>query len=132
MDYQGRTARLRSSMQAARVDALLITHLPNIRYLCGFTGSAGVLLIGSKSTFFTDGRYAEQAAAEVAGARTVIAKGPALSAAVRQCTRAGKGSIGIEAEHLSVSQKDAVAEEVPKGVRLKATRGLVERLRMIK
>jgi len=132
MDYQGRMARLRQAMQNARVDALLITHLPNIRYLCGFTGSAGILLVGSKATFFTDGRYSEQAASEVVGARVVIAKGPAITAATRQSARAGKGSVGIEAEHLSVSQRDAVAEELPKGVRLKATRGLVEQLRMIK
>jgi Xaa-Pro aminopeptidase len=132
MDYKGRMTRLRQAMRTARVDALLITHLPNIRYLCGFTGSAGVLLVGSKATFFTDGRYSEQAAAEVVGARVVIAKGPALTAATRQSTRTAKGSVGIEAEHLSVSQRDAVAEELPKGVRLKSTRGLVEELRMIK
>ena len=132
MDYQGRMARLRQQMQAAHLDALLVTHLPNVRYLCGFTGSAGVLLVGAKTTFFTDGRYAEQAAAEVVGAKVIIAKGPALSAAARQSTRSGKRNVGIEAEHLSVSERDFAAEELPKGVRLKATRGLVQGLRMIK
>ena len=125
-------ARLRQAMHTAHLDALLITHLPNVRYLCGFTGSAGVLLVGAKATFFTDGRYAEQAAAEVVGAKVVIAKGPAISAAAKQSTRSGKRTVGIEAEHLSVSERDFVAEELPKGVRLKPTRGLVEGLRMIK
>ena len=91
-----------------------------------------MLLVGAKATFFTDGRYAEQAAEEVIGAKVIIAKGPALSAAAKQSTRSGKRTVGIEAEHLSVSDRDWVAEEVPKGVRLKSTRGLVQNLRMIK
>ena len=132
MNYAGRIKRLREEMIAARVDVLLVTHLPNIRYLCGFTGSAGVLVVGARCAFFTDGRYAEQAAAEVTGAKIAISKGPALIAATKQAGMARKGAVGIEAEHLSVFARDAVADSLPKGVRLKPTKGLVERLRMIK
>lgn len=132
MDYLGRVARLRSAMAKARCDALLVTHLPNVRYLCGFTGSAGVLLVGERNSFFTDGRYAEQAANEVVGAKVVIAKGPALIAAAKQAARMKRGRLGVEAEHLSVSAYDAVAETLPKSVRLSTTRGIVEGLRMIK
>jgi Xaa-Pro aminopeptidase len=132
MDFKGRISRLAEVMSRERLDALLVTHLPNIRYLCGFTGSAGVLLVGPKPVFFTDGRYAEQAAAEVVGARVVIAKGAALIAVAKQAGRLKKGSIGIEAEHLSVSAGDALAEVLPKGIRLKSTGGMVEALRMIK
>lgn len=132
MDYPGRIARLRASIAKARCDALLVTHLPDVRYLCGFTGSAGVLLVGTKNIFFTDGRYAEQAANEVVGAKVVIAKVPALIAAAKQAARMRRGRLGIEAEHLSVSTYSAVAEALPKGIRLAATRGIVEELRMIK
>jgi Xaa-Pro aminopeptidase len=132
MDFKGRISRLAEVMSRERLDALLVTHLPNIRYLCGFTGSAGVLLVGPAPVFFTDGRYAEQAAAEVVGARVVIAKGAALIAAAKQAGRLKKGSVGIEAEHLSVSAGDALAEVLPKGIRLKSTGGMVEALRMIK
>ncbi len=51
---------LADALEAKRLDALLVTHLPNVRYLTGFTGSAGVLLIGAgkqKPIFITDGRY---------------------------------------------------------------------------
>lgn len=111
---------------------LLVTHLPNVRYLCGFTGSSGALLFGTKNFFFTDGRYAEQAEKEVSDAKVVIAKGPALVAAAKQASRMKKRRLGVEAEHLNVSGYDAVVDALPKSVRLAATRGLIEELRMIK
>jgi Xaa-Pro aminopeptidase len=76
MDYKGRLARARLALDQSRLDALLVTHLPNITYLCGFTGSAGVL-IGSRRefVFFTDGRYTEQAHQEVKGVRIKILPG---------------------------------------------------------
>lgn len=132
MDYPGRIARLRSAITQARCDAVIVTHLPNVRYLCGFTGSAGMLLVGSRNFFFTDGRYAEQAAAEVVGAKVVISKDPALIAAAKQAARMKRGKLGIEADHLSVSACDAVAEALPKSIRLTSTRGIIEQLRMIK
>jgi Xaa-Pro aminopeptidase len=119
-------------MEARRVDALIVTHSPNVRYLCGFTGSAGALLVGPKLTLFTDGRYAEQAAEQVNGAKVVIAKGPSATAAAKQAGRTKKGKIGIEADHMSVAVRDFLAENLPDRVRLTATRGMVESLRMIK
>src|SRR5512133_851992 len=132
MNYSGRTKRLLSSLGKARVDALLVTHLPNVRYLCGFSGSSGVLLAGSKPVFFTDGRYAEQAASEVKGARVVISKRPTLVAAAKEAAKFRKGTVGIEAEHLTVAEQSVIAGEVPKGIRLKPTSGLVEELRKLK
>ena len=44
MDFRGRQKNLREELERRKVDALVVTHLPNVRYLCGFTGSAGVLL----------------------------------------------------------------------------------------
>ncbi len=132
MDYPGRIARFREAMANAHCDALVVTHHPNVRYLCGFTGSAGVLLVGAKNYLFTDGRYAEQAASEVVGAKVVIAKGPALIAAAKQAARMKRGKLGVEAEHLSVVAYDAIADALPKEIRLVATRGTVEALRTIK
>ena len=132
MDYSGRIKRLQSSLSKEGVDGLLVTHLPNIRYLCGFTGSSGILLAGAKPVFFTDGRYAEQAASEVEGARVVIAKGPTLVAAAKDVGKLRKGTVGIEAEHLTVANREVVAGAMPKNLRLKSTRGLVEELRKIK
>ena len=64
------------------MDGFIVTHPANLHYLCGYTGSNGLLLfLGRRPVFFTDGRYTEQAKTEVAGVRIVIAKGPLLEAA---------------------------------------------------
>lgn len=137
MDYPRRQAALRQAMQLSRSSGLLVTHLPNIRYLCGFTGSAGVLACrlgrypgGRKLAFFTDGRYTQQAQAEVEGARVRIVPGPALQAATAWL--AGCDPIGVEADHMTISQRALVAAGIRNGSRLKPTRALVERLRRVK
>jgi Xaa-Pro aminopeptidase len=118
-------------MQLIGSSALIVTHLPNVRYLCGFTGSAGIFVLTERSAvFLTDGRYEEQAHSQVTSARVSITKGPMLLAASKVAGRCT--SIGIEAEHLSVASRKVISRELPKGHRLKDTRGLVESLRMIK
>src|ERR1700761_6546668 len=99
MDYAQRRRRLNQQIAQRKLDALVITHLPNIRYLIGFTGSAGVLIASQgRLVFFTDGRYTAQAKTEVEGARIVIAKGAALAAAAEHLKRAARTMrIGIEA-----------------------------------
>src|SRR5438874_1194824 len=84
MDYRNRQSQLIKMLVEERLDAVLITHLPNIRYLCGFTGSAGALALSHengkriKAIFFTDGRYTQQAKDEVNGARVQIRQSNAL------------------------------------------------------
>src|SRR5207237_843073 len=81
MDHPRRLKTLQRALTSTKADALLITHLPNVRYLSGFSGSAGALVITQRSAaFFSDGRYGAQARAEVRGARLVIAKKPPLVA----------------------------------------------------
>ena len=81
MNFLLRQKQLRGRLASARLDALLVSHLPNVRYLCGFTGSAGFLLVTeSGSVFFTDVRYDTQAREEVKGAKVVIPRKSLLSA----------------------------------------------------
>ena len=62
MNYPLRQRKLRDHLATTRFDAFLVSHLPNVRYLCGFSGSSGLLLIEeSGSVFFTDVRYDTQA-----------------------------------------------------------------------
>ena len=69
LEVADRLARLRAGIDAAGVDALLVTALANVRYLTGFTGSAGVLLVtGGTAVLVTDGRYRTQAAEQLAAA----------------------------------------------------------------
>ena len=91
-------------MLSANLDALLITHRPDIRYLCGFTGSAGVLvLLGTRAVLFTDGRYAEQAKQEVRSAKVVIVTKPALATACEWVEAAGVRRCGFDPEHTTVA-----------------------------
>ncbi len=133
MDHLARQASLRAELADYRIDVLLITHLPNLRYLCGFTGSAGILLIGpGKPIFVTDGRYTEQAHEQVQGARVVISKGPALEAIAQQVARLRLATIGIEADHMTVAQRSRFKKILPPKTKLRETSGVVEELRTIK
>ncbi len=118
-----------------KIDALLITHLPNVRYLTGFTGSAGVLLIGQgrqRPVFITDGRYTSQAHEQVENAKIVIAKGSALDAAVQQAVKLRLANVGVEADHMPVSMRSRLKKLLPPKVKLKETTGLVEDIREVK
>jgi Xaa-Pro aminopeptidase len=139
MDFLARQKKLRSQLASAGLDALLVSHLPNIRYLCGFTGSAGLLLVDEAgSIFFTDVRYDTQAREEVEGARVVIARKALLNsvgesiAARRKRSRSRGFAVGIEAEHLTVEERKRLAAVLPAGVRLRNAPPLVERMRMVK
>jgi Xaa-Pro aminopeptidase len=57
MDHNGRIRSLQALLSNASLDALLVTHLPNIRYLTGFTGSSAVVLVDEqRCTIFTERR----------------------------------------------------------------------------
>src|SRR5579864_6148387 len=76
-----RLKHLRQALDSAGAGTLLETHLPNIYYLCGFSGDSGVLLVGPASaTLFTDGRFTIQAKEETRGIRVQIHKGQLLEA----------------------------------------------------
>jgi Xaa-Pro aminopeptidase len=137
MDYSARQKRLTARLREIGCPALLVTHLPNIRYLCGFTGSAGVLLVvagprGARLTFFTDGRYTQQTAEEVTGARVVIARKPALSEACEAAVKARVKTLGFEAEQLQYVTFQQLSHALKGKLKLKPTTGLVEQLRIIK
>ena len=137
MDFEGRQKTLREHLATTRFDALLISHLPNIRYLCGFTGSAGLLLVEERgSVFFTDVRYHTQAHEEVKGAKVVIAPKAVLSGLGEflgaRRKRARGWTIGLEAEHFTIAEKKRLAQVRPAGVRLKDAPSIVERARMVK
>lgn len=135
MDHLSRQRQLRAELADRDLDALLVTHLPNVRYLSGFTGSAGVVLVGpsvKNPIFITDGRYTEQAHEQVQGAKIVVSKGPALDAIAKQVARLKLNVIGIEADHMTVAQRSRFKKMLPPKVKLRETSGLIERLRMIK
>ncbi len=147
MDHSLRLRLLRSQLEANGLDFLLVTHLPNIRYLCGFTGSAAALLVSHRAAaLFTDGRYTAQAKNEVKGARVAIAAKAPLLAAAEWLTKSGKNSrelaVGIESESITVGMRDRLASALKPGggdrsgatlkVRLRPVPPMIERARMVK
>ena len=133
MDHLSRQQQLRQVLQEERLDGFVVTHPANLRYLCGYTGSNGLLLfLDGRCTFFTDGRYTQQAREEVRGARITIAKGAlALAAGARMQAKSGV-QIGFEADLTTVTAAAAMRKAMPKNVRLKPASGLVMRQRILK
>ena len=137
MDHAGRMRRLQGALADSKLDFLLITHLANVRYLSGFTGSAAALLVsGGGATLFTDGRYVTQAKEEVRSASIVIAsKSPQMAAAewlAAQRKRAGSSLLGIEPESLTAGMRDRLASVLRGKVRVRSAPPLAERARMVK
>jgi Xaa-Pro aminopeptidase len=126
--------RLRSFFSAAHADALLVTHLPNVAYLCGFTGSSGVLLVEiSSATLFTDSRYTFQARQQVFDAKTAIVAGSLLKA-VSEALKRRRGTVrlGYAPSQVTVTQRLALEAQLGKKLRWVDGSNAVERLRAIK
>jgi Xaa-Pro aminopeptidase len=145
MDYKARQKKLQALLRLHRLDALAFTHLPNIRYLCGFTGSSAVLILTEeRSVFFSDGRYIDQAKAEVQKSRIVIARqAPHASAAewllasrpgiaATSSLKKNRVTLGIEGEHLTVAARSRLSKILGSAFKLKETPPLVERARVVK
>ena len=135
VDHEARIDRLRGLLPGAGVDALLVTHLTNVRHLTGFTGSAGLLVVTPDDlVFVTDGRYDAQATRQVGGAlggARIEITGSEQRRVVADAV-AGCGAVGLEAEHVSWAAKRRYAEDWFPGRDLIATSGLVEELRLVK
>lgn len=136
MDVAGRADRVRDRFEAAEVDALLVTDLTNVRYLTGFTGSAGRLLVTPDAmVLVTDGRYAVQApaqvtAAGVAAAVEVASTASEQDAALVAAVPAG-ARLGLEAASVTWAAQRRYAAE-PWTWALVATEGVVEAVREVK
>lgn len=94
---------LRATAADRGLDAVLVTNLLNVRYLTGFTGSNGALLVrvDGADLFGTDGRYTTQATAQVPDVEVLVDRGtvPALA---RAAVRSGTGRLGFESHDLTV------------------------------
>lgn len=115
LNHAGRLRALRRGMRAQRLEALLLTHLPDVRYLCGFTGSNALLAIVPKSAvLFTDGRYTEQAHEETHAARVRIAAKSAQRAACEWLAGTGAAHCGFDPAHTTVADLEMFRDLLPK------------------
>jgi Xaa-Pro aminopeptidase len=154
LNYDARLSRLRSRLAAAgsslsagtagpteptkptKLDAFVVTNLNNVRYLTGFAGSAGMLIVTATGTqLLIDGRYQEvvragQTAGTIAQVDVVRVKlyDPTL---VEQLAAGGWRVVGFEGEHTPVAQLRRWTDGVP-GVEFTPVTDLVESARLIK
>jgi Xaa-Pro aminopeptidase len=116
-----------------KVDAVLVSAVPNIRYLAGFTGDNALLLEAPDSrTLFTDPRFTIQASEECACNVRVVSKGTLELAAVEIVRREKLKRIGFEASRMAYDAYLRLKQALPLGTTLKPLGGVVEKLRMIK
>ena len=125
-------------MTKAGLPGLLVTHLPDLRYLTGFTGSSAAVVVSKRAVrLFTDGRYATQAADEVQAARVQIVTGsPAVAAVEWLAAQSGVGCSGFDPAWTSVAELVRWKSALPAPIRrtfLQALAApLVEPLRQVK
>src|SRR5680860_474324 len=130
MDHEARVKRVRESLAATNAEALLVTDLANVRYLTGFSGSNGqVLITESAAVFMSDSRYAARAADMVQGAEVLIYP-HRMSDALKE-RLGGVSRLGIEAANISVASLESLTGRLG-GVEIVPTKSVVENLRRTK
>jgi Xaa-Pro aminopeptidase len=123
--------KLRSRFAEHGIDGMLITNSYNRRYMTGFTGTAGVALVGqTKAVFITDFRYVEQAAKQVQGYEIIQHTGVIVDEVAKQAAALGIKKLGFEQDDLSYATFKAYEKAVD--AELIPVSGVVEKLRLIK
>lgn len=127
-----RTQGVRQSLDTLGLDAILITNSYNRKYLTGFTGSAGYVLITKDSAvLLTDFRYTEQAAKQAPNFEIVKHEAKPIVSVKQLLQQKGLVKLGFEQTDVSFATHAAYAAEL-EGIELIPTDKVVETLRMIK
>ena len=125
-------------MTRAGLPGIVVTHLPDLRYLSGFTGSSGALAVTRRAArLFTDGRYTAQAAEEVKAAQVeIVTSSPAVAAVQWLGAQSGVEFAGFDPARTTVAELARWKAALPSGLRrafLSALAApLVETLRQVK
>jgi Xaa-Pro aminopeptidase len=145
--YSRRAETVRRTVGQAGLDALIVTHPPNLRYLTGFDGSVGALLLTSSSAvLIVDGRYITTArdrvasSAELQWLRIELAARSLEEALVDTMKEVLVHTAGVEGEAMTIGRFERLnallssrqRDDSPPPVRLVATDRIVERARVIK
>jgi Xaa-Pro aminopeptidase len=138
VDHSRRIGQLRRRLTKAGLHGLLVTHLPDLRYLSGFTGSSAALAITRRSArLFTDGRYTVQVAVEVSAAQTeIVASSPAIAAVQWLAAQPAVESAGFDPTQITVANLARYRAALPTRLRRsflsELAAPLVELLRRVK
>jgi Xaa-Pro aminopeptidase len=127
------TVAISLGLAERKLDAMLVSGAPNIRYLSGFTGDNGSLLITpGRAILFTDPRFEIQAAQESPSWQLKIAKGPLTLELVAAIKRLKLKRVGYEPARLTCDAFDSIESRLPMGASLEPVNGWIEQLRMVK
>jgi Xaa-Pro aminopeptidase len=130
IDHRRRT--LSARLPELKIDALLVSSPANVRYLTGYAGSNGILLLTKADAhFFTDPRYALEASQQIT-CKVHIEKKPLIVAAGAVIKRKRLKKIGFESTWLRYEDYIKVKEELPLGSALQAIGRIIEDQRMVK
>ena len=138
VDYSRRIGQLRRRLTKAGLHGLLVTNLPDLRYLSGFTGSSAALAVTRRAArLFTDSRYAEQAPQEVSSAEVEIVHRSVSEAAVEwMAAQPGVEFAGFDPTHTTVDHltrwKAALPARLRRNFLSALAAPLVESLRQVK
>ncbi|MEK8024234.1 MAG: Xaa-Pro peptidase family protein [Candidatus Hydrogenedentota bacterium] len=130
--YGSRIAKLRASLTASNCDSAVVSHLPNIRYLTGFTGSAGFFFLGPETEHLVvDFRYVEQAAQQC---RCKITKREGPLEKQLAAFLLGGRRCAVEANHMTLTAMDKFRSGGSDGTPIEwiPRSGLVESIRIVK
>ncbi len=131
-EFELRRRSVSEGLADRKLDAMLIAGGPNLRYLSGFTGDNGnLLLTADRAILFTDPRFEIQSAEETT-CRVRIAKGPLALDVAAVVKRMGLATIGYEPGRMTVEAFEAVRSKLPMKASLQAAPGWIEQLRMMK
>ena len=131
--FRTRQERLRALMETRGIPFILVTHLVNVRYLTGFTGSAGIILLGPRQGFlWIDPRYTLQAQEQAEGVEVIEEKKGILKGAARWLRKNGVRESTFEASSLTFAQFEQLRKEGGQRLRLKPAGDLIEELRVVK
>ena len=125
-----RADRVQAALRERELDAVIVTHLVNIRWLTGFTGTNGVAVVGADGTrtFLTDFRYVERAQAEVDAFERERGGRDLLADAAKKLS----GRVGFEDNHLAVRAWERLGKSAGDDVELVGAGSMLEDLRAVK
>lgn len=130
--FKNRQNKLKSVLAEQGLDGILINRLSNVRYICGFTGSAGSCIITPNDNYFiTDGRYMEQSRDEVKGFERFIDYGTHIEIAQKNNLIPKGLKLALESDFLSLSLYNQLNELFP-DVKWESTKMILENLAAVK
>ncbi len=130
--HEKRLLALRALLADKGLDAMLVGQPENRRYLSGFTGSSGLLLLSlEQNLLLTDSRYLEQAGEQTSHFTVVQVRESMASLVAQNLRETGVKRVGFEAQHVPYATYQRWREGAGQ-VEWMPVQGLVERLRMVK